>query len=254
MDPFIEGSPDWPDFHQSLTVALKKDLARAVPERYIVRGDYRTSLEMVEPEGKARADFYPDISVQERGAGRPARKKAGAAPAAVAPLRLRAKVEEDFRESFIEILERKDRRRLVTLVEVLSPSNKTPGSSSWAAYSGKRQAALLGGVNLVELDLLRNGERMPMLDPWPDSPYVLTVARAGGRGRCDVWPASAGEPLPAIPFPLCPPDADIVLPLQPLIDEIYQELKYHLELDYRRRIKLTDAEKAFLPAARRPRK
>ena len=57
MDPFIEGSADWGDFHQSLIVRLKGVLMRAVPERYIVRGEYRDRVEMVETEGKEKHKF-----------------------------------------------------------------------------------------------------------------------------------------------------------------------------------------------------
>jgi hypothetical protein len=84
---------------------------------------------------------------------------------------------------------------------------------------------VLGNVNLVEIDLLRSGQRMPMLDPWPDSPYTLQIARAGSQ-LCRVWRAHYRHSLPVIPVPLAKPDSDIPLDLQPMIDEIYQRFRY----------------------------
>jgi Protein of unknown function (DUF4058) len=57
-----------------------------------------------------------------------------------------------------------------------------------------------GSFCLVEIDLLRGGQRMPMLDPWPDSPYTLLIARAGSL--CRVWRAHYRRSLPVIPVPL----------------------------------------------------
>ena len=86
-------------------------------------------------------------------------------------------------------------------------------------------------MNLVEIDLLRGGQRMPMLDPWPDSPYTLLVARARAQ-LCRVWRAHYRRPLPLVPVPLAKPDSDIPLNLQPMIDEIYQRFRYLRSIDY----------------------
>ena len=89
----------------------------------------------------------------------------------------------------------------MTTIEVLSPSNKRPGTEGWELYQRKRQSLLLGNVSLVEIDLLRGGQRMPMLDPWPDSPYTLLVARAKTQ-LCRVWRAHYRHPLPVFPYRL----------------------------------------------------
>jgi hypothetical protein len=145
---------------------------------------------------------------------------------------LRAFVEQEYREKFIDIFELKPKRRLVTSIEVLSPSNKKQRSLGRRKYLRKRQALLLGKANLVEIDLLRGGERMPMLDPWPDSPYTLLVAREERAPRCRVWPAFIDRPLPSIPVPLSRSDADLTLALQPLVDAIYERGRYREEIDY----------------------
>src|SRR4029077_15364721 len=138
----------------------------------------------------------------------------------------RAFIDEEFKETFIDIYELQPERRLVTSIEVLSPSNKRRGSEGWNQYLRKRRALLLGKANLVELDLLRGGDRMPMLDPWPNSPYTLLVAREEKAPRCRVWPAFFDLPLPTIPIPLTKPHPDIPLALQPLVEIIYEQGRY----------------------------
>jgi hypothetical protein len=198
MDPYIEACDLWEDFHDDLIGDVKRELARALPKGYLARTRKRCYLELVEAEGKRR----------------------------------RALLGEDHEEKFIDVYELRPERRLVTSIEVLSPSNKRPKSVGWKKYMRKRKALLLGKANLVEIDLLRGGDRMPMLDPWPDSPYALLVARADDAPHCRVWRASFGWPLPAIPVPLAQPDQDITLDLQPLINSIYERNHYGEEIDY----------------------
>jgi hypothetical protein len=117
---------------------------------------------------------------------------------------------------------------------VLSPSNKKRGSVGWRKYLRKRQALLSGKANLVEIDLLRGGNRMPMLDPLPASPYYVLVARMESAPACRVWSAHFDRTLPTIPVPLSPPDSDVRLALQPLLDDIYAANRYAMDIHYDR--------------------
>ena len=110
-------------------------------------------------------------------------------------------MEDEHREAFVEIYEATPEQRLVTSIEVLSPSNKRPGTPGWDLYLRKRQSMFLGEANLVEIDLLRGGPAMPMLDPWPDSPYTFLVARPEKLGRCQVSPVHFQTPCPSDPRP-----------------------------------------------------
>jgi Protein of unknown function (DUF4058) len=233
MDPFIEACGLWEDFHDDLIAEIKHQLAVALPAGYLVRTGKRSYVVLAEADGKEEHGFLPGVSVT----GPPASGKQKATPAALAegePVELRAFIERDFEEKFIDIFELKPRRRLVTSIEVLSPSNKRRRSRGRKKYLRKRQALLLGKANLVEIDLLRGGDRMPMLDPWPGSPYTLQVAREERAPRCRVWPAFFDRPLPAIPVPLSRPDPDLTLALQPLVDAIYERGRYREDIDYSR--------------------
>jgi Protein of unknown function (DUF4058) len=122
-------------------------------------------------------------------------------------------------------------------IEVLSRANKRRHSVGWRKSLRQRREILRGKANLVEIDLLRGGDRMPMLDSWPSSPYVLLVAREERAPRCQVWPASFDRPLPVIPVPLSRPDPDLTLDLQPLIAAIYARGRYGDRIDYSRPLK-----------------
>ena len=236
MDPYIEACGLWGDFHHDLISEIKNALAQAVPERYLVRAGERSYVVLVEEEGKTSRPFLPDISVTTERRKRPSKKKGGTAVAEpvfkAEPVLMRAFVEEEHREAFVEIYEATPEQRLVTSIEVLSPSNKRPNTPGWDLYVRKRQSLLLGDVNLVEIDLLRSGQRMPMLDPWPDSPYTLLVARAKKYDMCQVWPVYFQMPSPLIHVPLAKPDPDIAVGLQPMIDKIYQRSRYERSIDY----------------------
>jgi hypothetical protein len=239
MDPYVEDCGLWEDFHHHLIDKIYERLADTVPPRYLVRTGERSYLVLVESEGKTSHPFLPDVSVTTPASPKRGRKKgAGAAvaesDAETEPVVMRAFIEEEHREAFVEIYEADPEKRLVTSIEVLSPSNKRTGTPGWDLYLRKRQSLLLGGVNLVEIDLLRGGQRMPMLDPWPASPYTLLVARARKTQLCQVWRGYFQRRLPPIPVPLAKPDPPIVLDLQPLIDGIYQRSRYAQSIDYKK--------------------
>jgi Protein of unknown function (DUF4058) len=236
MDPYIEACGLWGDFHLGLISEIQNALARAAPERYLVRAGERFYVVLVEEEGKKSHPFIPDVSVTTQRRKKSSRKPGGtvvAEPALTSkPVLMRAFIEEEHREAFVEIYEATAEQRLVTCIEVLSPSNKRPQTTGWDQYLRKRQSLLLGDVNLVEIDLLRGGQRMPMLDPWPESPCTILVARARKYDRCQVWPVHFRIPTPPIPIPLAKPDADIILDLQPMIDAIYERSRYERSIDY----------------------
>jgi hypothetical protein len=245
MDPYIEACGLWEDFHDELVGEIKAALARSVPDHYVVRFGERSYVALVTSEEIGIPDrrvSQADVAI----AFAPVKSRTASGTAtAVAelpststdegPVTMRALVEMEFRESFVDVYELRPERRLVTTVEVLSPSNKRYRSPGWFRYCRKRQAHLEGYANLVEIDLLRGGRRMPMEDEWPDSPYYVLVSRRPTAPQCTVWPAYCLRPLPEVPVPLSPPDADVHLALQPMIEAIYARSRYALDIDYRER-------------------
>jgi hypothetical protein len=109
MDPYIEACGLWGDFHHDLIAETKRALAQAVPERYLVRTEERSYLVLVESEGKRSYPFEPDVSVTAVPGRRKVKKNGGtvlAEPAGeIEPVTMRAFIEEEHREAFVEIYE-----------------------------------------------------------------------------------------------------------------------------------------------------
>jgi hypothetical protein len=127
------------------------------------------------------------------------------------------------RLSFVEIRDRHS-RELITIIEVLSPSNKRIGPDR-EKYVAKRRQLLASSVHFVEIDLLRGGPRMPVED-LPDCDYCIMVSRIEKRPHVGIWPIRLRERLPVIPIPLRAPDADARLDLQEALDHLYDAAGY----------------------------
>jgi hypothetical protein len=121
---------------------------------------------------------------------------------------------------------------LVTVIEILSPSNKRAGHPDHQKYLRKRLALLRSSVHLVEIDLLRAGERPPLTIPVPAAPYYAVVSRAESRPTDDVWPIQLAEPLPPLPVPLLEPDPDTSLDLAAAFASVYDDGPYARVIDY----------------------
>ena len=230
MDPYIEACGLWEGFHYKFISEIERSLAASLPERYFVEVGERSYIVLAGTEGKVERQFLPDVSVSS-----PANSVRGAVATAepeTDAVSMRAFIDEHFRENFIEIYESDPELRLVTCIEVLSPSNKRPGTEGWDLYLRKRQALMQWKANLVEIDLLRGGQRFPMVDPWPDSPYYFLVCRPSRSPYCRVQRAFVHKPLPELAVPLASPDPDMVLALQPMIEAVYARSKYARRIDY----------------------
>src|SRR5260370_8570205 len=130
MDPYIETCGLWEDFHHNLITEIQEALAAVVPERYVVRAGERSYIVLSARNGEEEHRLQIDVSVaMSPGPATP--PAAGAAGTAVlqaageeqGPVTMRALVETEYRESFLEIREVNAERKLVTCIQVLSPSH-----------------------------------------------------------------------------------------------------------------------------------
>jgi hypothetical protein len=254
MDPFIEDCGLWADFHTKLIGEIERALAAVLPDRYFIQTGERAYVVLAGPDEKEAKPIYPDLGIEKPSSSESHASESRGAVAVAEPevdtggVTMRAFIDEHFRENFIEIYEAEPGPRLVTCIEVLSPSNKRSGKKGWKLYLRKRNALLLGKANLVEIDLVRSGRRMPMIEPWPRSPYYLLVGRESRAPYCRVWPAYFNKPLPEIPVPLASPDPDLPLALQPMIDAVYERSRYARRFDYNKPLTppLSPEESAWL--------
>ena len=245
VDPFLE-SQVWEDFHHGLISLLQERLLPLVRPRYVVRVERRVYVERPgfdESDEPTRvAAIGPDVWVSRRTSEAPG---APPGPAAVAaePTRIHLPVPETRHEAFLTIRDREG-GDVVTIIEVLSPANKRRGREGRREYLRKRETVLQSETHLVELDLLRGGERLPAVEPLPPADYYAFVCRAGQRPEAELYAWSLRQPAPALPIPLGGEDADIVIDLSRALGEVYDRKGYDYSLDYDRAISppLTDED------------
>jgi hypothetical protein len=140
---------------------------------------------------------------------------------------------EDHRGDIVEIRQRND-GTLVTLLDVVSPANRTTAAGR-QAYLEQRRQAKEGGASLVEIDLVLQGQ--PMLDysreGLPDWDYAVTVSRSNSPERYEIYTATLQKRLPRFRLPLAVKDRDIVLDLQAAFTGAYDKGSYRERIDYR---------------------
>ena len=124
---------------------------------------------------------------------------------------------------YLEIRDRRG-REVVTVVELLSPSNKRSGPDR-ESYVAKRGELLAGPTHLVEIDLLRAGQPMPM-DRRPRCFYSILVSRPRDRPRAGFWPIALRERLPEFGVPLRAPSPDARVDLQEILHRVYDAWGY----------------------------
>lgn len=134
-------------------------------------------------------------------------------------------------ERFLEIRLR-ETREVVTVLELLAPSNKRAGSEGRRGYLAKREQILSSRTNLVELDLLRGGERLPIIPALPPADCFALVRRGALRPKIECYFWTVREALGTAPIPLRAPDAAAHLDLQAAIGSVYQRAGYAQWLDY----------------------
>jgi hypothetical protein len=231
MDPFIEGRL-WRDFQHELLSVVREIMAPRLVPRYVTRIEERVYVDYTPEEPEHL--IVPDISVAEAEKALPRVAGSGATAVAVVatPVLRSVPVPERQREAFLTVRERAN-MTVVTVIEVLSPTNKRAHSDGHREYLKKRGHVLLSPAHLVELDLLRGGERLPAREPLPPGDYYALVCREPRRPIAEVYAWTLRDPLPSIPIPLAEEDDDLVLDLQAVFTAVYDRAVYAYSLDYR---------------------
>lgn len=225
MDPYLEHPALWPDVHNRLIAALADDLSERVAPRYYVGLERRTYL--------LKADDIvlvgrPDIAVAH------VSDAPGTMPQSVTASTTVVEVDvpmhDEVYENFLEIHEvRTD--KLITVLELLSPVNKL-NQQGREAYERKRGNIFSSWTNLVEIDLLRAGEPMPVIGPHVRSDYRILISRGRQRPRATLIAFGVRQPLPPFPLPLLPDDIEPEVDLQRILHDLYQRAHFDLRLDY----------------------
>ena len=226
MDPYLENPALWPDVHNSLIAAIRDALSPRLAPKYYVRLERRTYL--LSPDDLSFVG-RPDLAVLPslpQGAGRQ-----GALPlAAAGVVEVVLAIPDEVGENYLEVHE-VTTGRVVTVMELLSPANKLYAKGR-EEYIQKRYEITGSRTNLVEIDLLRAGQPMPLQGRRVDSDYRILVSRATTRPRALLYPFNLRDPIPTFDLPLLPGDEEPAVDLGAIFHALYERASYDLSLDY----------------------
>jgi hypothetical protein len=235
MDPFIEDQK-WSGFHNRFINELGDTLVALLRPRYEVEPEERIYVETAESDTHS---FRADVAVAE-GLPLARRNATSSAVLDVEPrmydLPMPATREE--REGYL-VIRKTGEREVVTVIELLSPTNKRPGSDGRREYLKKRHDVLRSSSHLVEIDLLLAGQRLPTVRPLlPTTDYCAFVCRAANRPQADVFEWTLRQRLPRLPIPLLPGDADAIIDLQQALTAVYDRAGYDYSVHYDEALRL----------------
>lgn len=227
MDPYLEHPDLWPGVHSRLVVYIADQLQPMLGSRYLAAVEERVYLEGADRE------IIPDVWLKRQslssGGTALAEAPANGCEVLIAP-------DLEIHESYIAILDRATNQRIVTVIEVVSPSNKHPGPGR-ESYLSKQHEVRHSDAHLVEIDLLRDGPSVVAaphhrLQRLGNYDYLVCVERAGQRGRFEIYRRSLRDQLPTVNIPLAGDDPDVQLQLQDAVAKVYTAGSYRDRIDY----------------------
>ncbi len=196
MDPYLEDEKLWPVFHHQLVTCLYQALLPGLVDRYRARVAVRA--------------YSTELAL------------------------FTSVLREEHKEEYVEIRQRGD-GKLVTLIDVVSPANKLT-STGRQAYLDKRREGRVAHANLVEIDLVLQGQ--PLLDysreGLSELDYAVTVTRAPQPDRFEIYAATLQKRLPRFRLPLSPDDRDTVVDLHAAFTRCYDQGGFVAKIDYSR--------------------
>jgi hypothetical protein len=238
MDPYLESPDIWPDFHFRLASEISARLNQTLPSPFYARLEMRPEIGIAE-DGHSMYIVRDVVVAHPRTPS--AQQQATAvvdSPRTEISKSIDVTVYREFvRHHFVEIRDSSRGHKLITLIEILSPSNKRRGVDR-ENYESKQREILDSDANLIEIDLLRSGERVHgnlnlgdivgRLEPRPD--FLVIVNRAALRLEsglgCHLFPIGLRDGLPCIPVPLRKDNADVPLDLQFVFNQAYDRGPY----------------------------
>jgi hypothetical protein len=231
MDLYLEEPGLWPDVHNSLIGVIREFLVRRLSPKYYARIEER--IYVSDEDDPGRTVIIPDVRVDERPSRAAPGGTASAATLEIAePLVIDTLLDDEIHEPFVEVIDRAN-RQVVTVIEVVSPTNKVAAAHGRESYRRKRLEVLHSPSHWLEIDLLRAGTRWIPRQMTPRGDYFVFLSRAEHRPTSYLWPIRLPERLPVVAVPLKDGDADVPLDLQAALETVYERAGYDRVVDYR---------------------
>ncbi len=241
MDPWLEHQDFFPGVHDSFATYLHEALNASLPAPYVAGLRARIWIEMAKRPVGPDEDVVHTAEIANGNGGGNGNNGGVAVAQAVAtkPVVIRVPHEE-IHEGFVDILTQgRDEERVVTTIELLSLTNKTPGEHGREQYQKKQRKILESQVHLVEIDLLRGGQHTSavplsaLTEKIGAFDYHVCIHHFDNLEDYFVYAWRLGARLPTIEVPLLPGDGAVNIDLQPLLDRCYESGLYRRKVRYR---------------------
>lgn len=225
MNLYLENPELWSSVHSRLIVAIADELVDHLSEKYRVEIEKRTYFANDE---ESVLVGIPDVTIAtSRISTSDGSKLALALP--VQPEKVTVPIAAEVTERYLEIREVAT-GAVIAVIELLSPKNKRPGEGR-IAYLRKRNQVLASTSHLIEIDLLRGGQPLPISGERP-SHYRILICRGDRCPVAELYRFNLQQPIPPVPVPLIANEPEPILDLQPLLQRVYQKGRYHLAINY----------------------
>ncbi len=226
MNPYLEHPFFWREAHNRLIVALANDLGARLRPKYYAAIETRTYLE---DESDGVLVGIPDEIVFASNALRQSTMATLSTVEIPQPQRVQLVEPIEVKERFLEVRQVQT-HEVVAAIEVLSPKNKR--GDGHTSYLKKRQAIFESQTHLVEIDLLRACQPMPVIGVNELWDYHILVSDAAQRPSAELYGFNLRDHIPSFSLPLKPKDNPITVDLQPLLHTVYDQGNFDLRIDY----------------------
>ncbi len=226
MNPYLEHPELFPGLHHLLIGEIARFLSPQLRPKYRVAVEVRM-YETIDENSLIVG--IPDVIVKSRQTTSNSTSNI-ATVTTPKPIKVTIPMPLTIKEGYLQVRE-VGTEELVTTIEILSPTNKRHGKGR-RAYQKKREQVLASFSNLVEIDLLRQGEPMPIIGNNIESQYRILVCQGDRHPIADLYAFNLPDEIPAFPLPLRSGDSTPIIDLQNLLNQVYDAFDYDLVVNY----------------------
>ncbi|MGA9378413.1 MAG: DUF4058 family protein [Phormidium sp.] len=226
MNPYLEDPELWSEVHHRLITAIAIAIAPSLRPKYRVAIEKRTYLSEIEDSVLVGIS---DVAVFSGRLDKSETRSTLTIPSQTEAVTVTIPQPEEIRENYLAIKE-VGTGAVVTVIEILSPKNKR-GKEGTEAYDRKRKQVLASLTNLVEIDLLRSGKPMRIIEKI-QSDYRILISRSDRRPNASLYAFNLPDQIPSFPLPLQSRETEQLIDLQHLLNEIYDQASFDMAIDY----------------------
>jgi Protein of unknown function (DUF4058) len=234
MDPYLEHPDFWQETHNRLIIAIADSIMPQIRPKYEIAIDKR--IYEINDTNDSNDDSLlvgiPDVAIKRQPNNPDVPTRSIATATLTVPTTVKVPAPDKIKQAYLEVREIST-KQVVTAIEILSPVNKRNGEGR-LTYLKKRQSILGSLTHLVEIDLLRKWEPMPVINNSIQSDYRVLVSRSDRRPFAELYAFNLRDSLPIFLLPLREEDVEPIVNLPELFAGVYDRAGYDYRLDYDR--------------------